>query len=69
MSPLESWHQAVTPLADVNHPGSQEDVVSSWESAHSFVEDAISGAEIVAVPCLLALVVTCLPLCFLVGEG
>ena len=28
-----------TLLADVNHPGSQEDVVSSWESAHSLVEN------------------------------
>jgi len=69
MSPLESWHQAVTLLADVNHPGSQEDVVSSWESAHSFVEDAISGAEIVSAPCLLALAITSLPLCLWVrGE-
>ena len=69
MSPLESWHQAVILLADVNHPGSQEDVVSSWESAHSFMEDAISGAEIVAAPCLLALAITSLPLCLWVrGE-
>ena len=30
---------AATLLADVNHPGSQEDVVSSWESAHSLVEN------------------------------
>ena len=29
----------------------------------------VSKAEIAAAPCLLALVVTCLPLCFLVGEG
>ena len=28
----------MTLLADVNHPGSQEDVVSNWESAHSLVE-------------------------------
>ena len=55
MSPPESWSQAATLLADINHPGSQEDVVSSWEPAHSLVEDAISGAEIVAAPCLLAL--------------
>ena len=27
-------------LADVNCPGSQEDVVSNWEPAHSLVEDA-----------------------------
>ena len=29
MSPLENWSQAVTLLEDVNHPGAQEDVVSS----------------------------------------
>ena len=54
-------------LADVNRPGSQEDLVSNWEPAHSLVEDAISGAEI--APCLLALAVTCLPLCLRWGEG
>ena len=48
MSPLESWSQAATFLADVNHPGSQENMINSWEPAHSLVEDAISGAEIVA---------------------
>ena len=45
MSPQETWSQAVTLLVDVTHPGSQEDVISSWEPAHSFVEDAISGAD------------------------
>ena len=40
---------------EVNHPGSQEDVVSSWETAHSLVEDAFDGVEIVAAPCLPAL--------------
>ena len=30
----------MTLLADVNHPGSQEDVVSNWEPARSLVEDA-----------------------------
>ena len=44
-------------LADVNRPGSQEDLVSNWEPAHSLVEDAISGAEIVIALCLLALAV------------
>ena len=63
VSPPESWSQAATLLADINHPGSQEDVVSSWEPAHSLVEDAISGAEIVAAPCLLALAIPSLPLC------
>ena len=55
MSPLESWSQAVTLLEDVNHPGAQEDVVSSWEPAHGLVENAVSGAETAAAPCLLAL--------------
>ena len=52
---LGSWSQAVTLLADVNHPGSQEDVASNWEHAHSLVKDAGSGAEIAAAPCLPAL--------------
>ena len=56
-------------LADVNRPGSQEDLVSNWEPAHSLVEDAISGAEIVIAPCLLALVVASLPLCLRRGDG
>ena len=54
---------------EVNHPGSQEDVVSSWETAHSLVEDAVSGAEIVAAPCLLALAVASLHLCLWDGRG
>ena len=70
VSPLGSPSQAVTLLADVSHPGSQEDVVSSWEPAHGLVEDAcISGAEIAAAPCLLALAVASLPLCLWVGRG
>ena len=57
----------MTLLADVNHPGSQEDLVSNWEPAHSLAEDAVSGAEI--APHLLALAVTCLPICLgLLGE-
>ena len=59
----------MTLLADVNHPGSQEDVVSNWEPAHSLVEDAISGAEIAAAPSLLALAVTCPPLCLQRGGA
>ena len=54
-------------LVDVSCPGSQEDLVSSWEPAHSLVEDALSGAEI--APHLLALSVTCLPLCLWWGEA
>ena len=37
---------SVTFMEDVNHPGSQEDLVRNWEPAHSLVEDAISGAKI-----------------------
>ena len=55
--------------ADANHPASQEDVVRNWVPAHSLVEDAISGALIAAAPCLLALAVTCLPLCLQQGRG
>ena len=58
----------MTLLADVNHLGSQEDVVSNWEP-HSLVEDAISGAEIAAAPCLLTLAVVGLPLCLQRWEG
>ena len=38
---------------DVNHPESQEDLDSNFESAHNLVEDAISGVKI--APRLLAL--------------
>ena len=48
-------------------PGSQEEVLSNWELAHSLVEDEVPGAEIAAPPCLLALAATYLPLC-LQGE-
>ena len=51
---------AGTLLVDVNHPGSQEDLVSNWEPAHNLVEDAVSGVEI--APCLPALAVACLQL-------
>ena len=56
----------MTLLADVHHPGSQEDLVSNWEPTHSLVKDAISGAEV--APCLPALAVACLTLCLLWGE-
>ena len=61
VSPLKSLSLAVTLLADINHPGSQEDLVSNWEPACSLVEDAISGAEF--APCLKALAATRLPPC------
>ena len=57
----------MTLLADVNCPGSQEDLVSKWEPAHSLVEDAISGAEI--APHLQALAVARLPVCLQQVEG
>ena len=44
---------------DVNHPESQEDLVSNWEPARSLVEDAIPGAEI--APLQLWLQPACLP--------
>ena len=56
-------------LEDVNSPGSQEDVVSSWEPAHNLMEDAFSGAEILATPCLPTLAVTIKPLCLWAGRG
>ena len=58
---------AATILADVNHPGFQEDLVSNWEPAHNLVEDAISRAEI--APCLPTLAITHLPLCLQQGMG
>ena len=36
----------MTPLADVNSPGSQEDLVSNWEPARSLVEDASLGPRL-----------------------
>ena len=67
VSPLGSWFLAATLLADVNHPGSQEDLVSNWEPACSLVEYAISGAEF--VPCLRALAIASLPPCLQRGMG
>ena len=40
VSPLGSWSQAATLLANDNCPVSHEDMVSSWEPAHSLVENA-----------------------------
>jgi len=37
VSPLGSWSLAATLLVDVNCSGSQEDLVSNWEPAHSLV--------------------------------
>ena len=57
----------MTLLADFNCPGSQEDLISNWEPAHSLVKDAISEVEI--APCLRALAATHLPLCHRWGGG
>ena len=67
VSPLGSLSLTATLLADINCPGSQEDLFSNWEPAHSLVEDAISGAKIASG--LLALAVACLLLCFPWKEG
>ena len=67
MSPLGSRSLTVALLADINCPGSQKDLVSNWEPAHSLVEDAVCGAEI--APHLPALDVTRLPLCLQRGMG
>ena len=47
-----SHGQAMTLLADVNRPGSQEDVVSNWEPAHSLVEDASPWGRDCSTPLL-----------------
>ena len=67
VSPLGSWSQAATLLADVNHPGSQEDFISNWEPARSLVKGAVSGAEFAL--CLPALAVSRLPFCLQHGDG
>ena len=61
-SPFGSWSQAVTFLADVNHPGYQEYIISNQQSAHNLVGDVVSVAKIVAASCLMALALTHLPL-------
>ena len=58
----------MTLLEVVNGLGSQEDFVSHWEPAASFVEDPVSGAKIVA-PCLLDLAAAHLPLFLQWGDG
>lgn len=57
------WSQAVTFLADMNHPGPQDDVVSDWQPARNLLGDVVSGTEIVVAPCLPPLAVIHLPLC------
>ena len=47
----------MTLLVDVNHQGSQEDVLYNWQPAHSLVEHEVSGTEIAMAPSLLALAV------------
>ena len=50
-------------LADVNHPGFQEDLVSNWEPARSLVEKTVSGAKIAPFPLRL------LPACLSASSG
>ena len=59
VSLLGHWSLAATLLMDVNHSGSQEDLVSNWEP-HSLVGDAVSGAKL-ALSFQLWLSPTCLP--------
>ena len=59
---------SVTLLVDVNHPRCQEDAASNWQPAHSLVKDTVSGAKIVATPCLTALAVPLL-LCLRGGRA
>ena len=61
VSPLGSLSLAVTLLADVSHPGLQEDLVGNWEPVYSLVEDASLWGQ--DCPCILALAVAHLPLC------
>ena len=44
-------------------------MLSSWEPVRSLEEDAVSGAEIAAVPCLLALADARLPVYLQDEEG
>ena len=67
VSPLGSWFLAAALLANVDCPGSQEDLVSNWEPAYSLVEDAVSGAEI--TPCFPVLAIAHLPLCLQQEDG
>ena len=59
----------MTLLADVNCPGSQEDVFSNWQPTQSLLEDMVSGASIAAAPCLPALAVANLPFCLRGGKA
>ena len=57
----------MTLLVDVNHPGSQEDVLYNRQPAHSLVKHELSGTESAMASSLLALAVAHLPFC-LQGE-
>ena len=46
VSPLGNCSQAVTLLADVTHPGSQDDVIGNLQPAHSSVGDAVSRVRL-----------------------
>ena len=68
-SSQRSWSQVVTLQADMNSPGSQIDMVSDWQPAHSLAGGAVSRAEIAMAPCLPPLAVTHLSLCLWVGRA
>ena len=57
VSALGSWSQAATLLAYASHSGCQKDVVSNWDLLTVWWRMLVSGAEIVAAHCLLALAV------------
>ena len=64
LSPLGSWAQAVTLLADANRPGSQEDLVSNWEPVHNVLKDASLRQRL---PLAFWLWLSHLPLCLRQG--
>ena len=66
--PQGIWSQALTLLAHMSHPRSQEDMISDWQPSHSLAGDVVSGAEIAGSPCLLLLDVMHLPLCLQGGP-
>ena len=63
------WSQAVTFLADMNHPGPQDDVVSDWQPARNLLGDVVSGTEISAASYLQALAILCPLFCLWGGRA
>ena len=69
VSTLGSWSQVATLLADVNCPGSQEDMVRNWEPVHSLMEDAGLWGWEYSSPLPSSLAVAPLPLCLWWGRA